>query len=937
MDGTDNPEFARLEDRILRSDDSTVVIEAGDEPTTMSFLYDVESSSGNTGRGLVVVKVVRESVPDFPVVADTILTAETREDFPEGVDVLADKAAWSGGDVSDLEVSLWGDPDGVSVDGWDISGALPARTRLIPFAVTGEGANGPVTTYAFLRVPGDDDLALSIRAGAPSPEVTELESVTFDMADLVAKPRGSRLEVGSDVRVSGARSEAACVVESGTAVRYDSGSGAPWADSCQVPVRLAGQEDWTFLSVPIVVNALDPQPVLRPGSMTVGPGETATFDLRDMTTWQLREDWAGIEYALDYPGSAFDVSLAGSTVTVTGSDTAVPGSEEAAMVSVTSHTLVPPVRLILRVGAAPSTLPQGGSATQQCSQSSGSSCTIAVIGAGGEVNPLPRTPLEVVDVRPTGACVGVTFQVASASSVVASWSGDAPGATCSATFSVRDAQNRTTSGERDGRLLLDLLGYPKAPASVAQTAYANRTVTLRVDPGEARLAYPALTGFVVRSGGQKVADCSADGVCQAVTAPNGEERTYEAFAVNGVGESRAGVRTVAWAYDTPPSPARVTSRPVVTGGDGGVVALTIEGIVPSETGSIEVASSTGERVRVPVGRSQTTLQVPNYRVGTNTATPISVTPFSRFSLPPGLGGSESGAAVVVSGNGVGAPREPRLTLSSLSNGDGTSTVTARGAALLNGDGSTLRFGIVRDGEQCTPTVNGAEASFPGLEDGEEYRFVMCVESWWDADSFGRAETTESVRAQQSGRVPQGWTFVVDPTPRLAGARADWLIRDTPTSDDRVPNNNVVEFRGGPPTSVFGQNPNMQVRYVHRFWGTATPWADVVPRAGSAPYQVQANWRIASCVGGSDLVAAGDSSGGMAAIAFGNAGMVFYDANDRVVERTPDTWTVPIGAVRVAGVAVTVNWDAQGWGLAPVSATMSAECDPGTPPPPPPAP
>jgi len=39
------------------------VIEAGTEPGTMSFLYDVESSSGNTGRGLIVVKVVRESVP----------------------------------------------------------------------------------------------------------------------------------------------------------------------------------------------------------------------------------------------------------------------------------------------------------------------------------------------------------------------------------------------------------------------------------------------------------------------------------------------------------------------------------------------------------------------------------------------------------------------------------------------------------------------------------------------------------------------------------------------------------------------------------------------------------------------------------------------------------------------------------------------------------
>ncbi len=129
----------------------------------------------------------------------------------------------------------------------ELSGALPAHTRIIPFAVTGKGASGDVTTYAFLRIPGDDDLALAMKAGAKPEEVTELESVSFDMADLVAKPPGSRIEVGKDVRASGARKDATCVVASGTTVRYDAGAGAPWADACQVPVRLAGQDEWTYL------------------------------------------------------------------------------------------------------------------------------------------------------------------------------------------------------------------------------------------------------------------------------------------------------------------------------------------------------------------------------------------------------------------------------------------------------------------------------------------------------------------------------------------------------------------------------------------------------------------------------------------------------------------------------------------------------------------
>ncbi|MEV9285903.1 hypothetical protein AB0148_26845, partial [Klebsiella pneumoniae] len=93
------------------------------------------------------------------------------------------------------------------------------------------------------------------------------------------------------------------------------------------------------------------------------------------------------------------------------------GTENAAIISVTSHKAVAPARLLLRVGSAPSTLPQGGTTTQQCSQASGSSCPIGAVGLSGEVNPLPRTPLEVVSVRPTSACTGVSFDVASSDSV----------------------------------------------------------------------------------------------------------------------------------------------------------------------------------------------------------------------------------------------------------------------------------------------------------------------------------------------------------------------------------------------------------------------------------------------------------------------------------------------------------------------------------------
>ena len=82
----------------------------------------------------------------------------------------------------------------------------------------------------------------------------------------------------------------------------------------------------------------------------------------------------------------------------------------------------------------------------------------------------------------------------------------------------------------------------------------------------------------------------------------------------------------------------------------------------------------------------------------------------------------------------------------------------------------------------------------------------------------------------------------------------------------------------------------------------------------------------------------DTAGGKAAIAFGGGGLRYYDETGALLPHAADTWTVPVGAVRVEGIAVSVDWTAQGWGLAPATATLSATCDPNLPDPPgPPAP
>lgn len=924
LDGSPNPEFARLEGRIRDVEGGVVTIEAGEQPQTMAFFYDVTSSSKNTARGLIVVDVVSDSVPDYPIVEDTVLTGEDREDFTHGVDVLSGKVQWVGGDPRQLRIRLWGEPEGVSVSGSRVRGELTDQAQLIPFAVTGTVAGEQVTTYAFVRVPGEAEAALTLREGLEPLRVNEGEAGSFDVDDVVAAPASADLEISSEVSTSGARPDAQCVL-TGRAVEYRAGEGAPWTDACVISVRLAGQNDWTVLSVPVAVDAREPQPVLSPASVTVSPGATVTYDLADLTSWPASTPGGSLEYAVDGTPRAFDVSQEGAVLTITAADTAPVGAVEGVTVAVVDREGVSPARLSLRVGAAPSTLPQGGSTSLTCSQAAGSSCQTAALGLPGEVNPLPETPLQVVDVRMIGSCPGVGFSLGDNGAVRADWVEDAPGSRCTASVSLRDAQGRYTAPDREATIAFALQGYPAAPASVRQRAFADGTVELSVEPGGARRSSPALSGFEVRSGGEVVGECDADGRCDPISAPNGEQRTYEVFAVNEVGLSREAVTTVAWAYAAPRPPGDVRTAPVVTSGDGGVISLEITGIDAAATDELEIRSPAGETLRVPVAERQTRVTVASYRVGSNTPVPVTITPQSRFSAPP-AGDPPAISSKTINAGGIGRPLDVSLTLTSRAAAGDTAVVDAVAQAESGGAGSTLRYGIVREGRACRATSATPTAQFDGLEGGRSYTFEVCVESVVGSTVYGRATATADVRAAQSEAPPTGYRFVVNPEPRVNGQRADWIITDAPTSPAPVPAENTVAFSGLPST-IFDADPGIQVRYEHTAGWWASEWGNVLPAPGSAPYQVQAQWGVDACVPGSRLQPMGTSTANAAVITFDEAKIRYLDADGRRLPTGPDAWVVPAGAVQVIDMSVRVDWPA--WNLDAAEATFSATCAPAS--------
>ena len=121
-----------------------------------------------------------------------------------------------------------------------------------------------------------------------------------------------------------------------------------------------------------------------------------------------------VDIVANYAGDQFEVSRSDDTYTVTADDVAVTGTVDTVTVSLSSDPDTPAVSLALQVGPAPSELPKGGSVVQTCTQASGSSCTFNVIGAKGEVNPLPRTPLTIENVQGSSECPSVKFTASSA-------------------------------------------------------------------------------------------------------------------------------------------------------------------------------------------------------------------------------------------------------------------------------------------------------------------------------------------------------------------------------------------------------------------------------------------------------------------------------------------------------------------------------------------
>ncbi|MGX5696116.1 Ig-like domain-containing protein [Agromyces soli] len=651
------PEYERLAglvDEATSLEEHRVVLHAGDVVGTNSYRYTVASErTSSTAEGLIVVNVTEASSPDAPIVTDTVVTARSRAELTErGIDVVAGHVVWASGDVGTLKLELWGDASaaaGYSVQGHRIRGPLPEEGALVPFRLSGENAGGgEVVAYGFLVVPATDDMRVQLRADVEPIEVKEESAETFDVAELLDLPSGDDVQLASDGAYPVQRKVASCTPSGGETAQYAAGAGAPWSDVCLIGVRLAGQREWSQVAVPIAIVPKDPQAILSAVSRTVAPGASETVKLYDeMTTWEggREGDRGKLDYSISYQGSAFTVAQQGGTVTAEARADARPGTRETVTVSVSAFGgLTSAITLV--VGQAPADQPRGAVFSQQCSVNQGSSCSITVVGVSGEYDPFAGKTGSGLKLQAIGAgatsCQVAAIGMQGDTAISVTWpSGqNAYGGECVVPFTVADAQGRTG----DGRVTVDLLGLPQAPASISTADYTANSVTLEVSLGEALRAHPPVTGIEILEGGSSVgASCGAGapGVwrCTVSGLVPGQRHDYAARAVNSVGTSAATSSVTTWAYEAP-SVDRVESSQTYhegrTSRQNGVVDLlvTADADVRSfriaETG--EEFSRTGQQTPITLDRGPGPQN-------------ITVVPISVYEPPTGRGGNEGGSWV----------------------------------------------------------------------------------------------------------------------------------------------------------------------------------------------------------------------------------------------------------------------------------------------------
>ncbi|GAA2177858.1 Ig-like domain-containing protein [Arthrobacter parietis] len=539
-----------------------------------SVRYSVADDRGASANGNINVTVDQNAPLLLPIARDDrVEVTETRGQTAVDVPVLKNDED-PDGVAEDLEVSV--DPaDATAAVGAEnvVRVELTPEPQSIPYSV--EDIDGGVAT-AVIWVPGLSEQYPTLISNAPI-DVQAGEELALDLRELVEVREGRtpRLTVTEKVTAIGTSNANDWVVDPNN-LRY--AADADYAGKGSITFEVTdgtGPDDPEGLSstLTVLTNVIAAEespnfpPTLDSGSLEVAIAEPAvTLDLAGLAADQNPEDTLEFSLTGEQP-AGFDISFAGSVLTVAAQDGAEVGTTGTIGISVTDGEDTANSLVALTVLASSRPVPVAND-DEVPDAVQGEPVTVDVLT--NDVNPFPEEPLRIVDVIADG-----NGSVSQQGDSVLVTPGESFVGNMTVQYTIEDKTGEL-SRVATAQILLTVKGKPGVPSTPVVESTRNKSVVLSWDP-PADNGSP-ITGYTVTSNNGFTQECPAT-TCTLTRLTNNVEYVFTVTATNDIGTSDPSPESAVARPDTQPAQP---APPALVFGDG---SLTVSWTPPANEGS----------------------------------------------------------------------------------------------------------------------------------------------------------------------------------------------------------------------------------------------------------------------------------------------------------------------------------------------------------------
>lgn len=559
-----------------------------------SIRYTVADQWGATAIGTLQLSITDAAPLRVPIARDdrvavADIVGQTRVDVPV---LLNDEDP--DGAATGLVVTVAGSATHVLADGV-LRLPLTKKAQIVMYTI--EDAD-QLTAYAFVLLPGLDDLLPSLTPDTKPITVTSGHSITLDLADYVtvATRRTPRITVASAVTAAHANGDS--LIKDENTLVYTSAPDYSGPDAISFEVTDGtGPDDpsglTAVLSIAVTVLAPDnQQPTFVGGTVDVAPGEAAvSVNLQAMSKDVDPGDLDKLTYRLTNGSPAgFSVAVNGRSLQVSAAKQTPKGASASVQLQIDDGASEPlAASMQLRVVA--STRPLAATTDDVVSQArQGQPSSVSALL--NDTSPFDGDPLTLVGAAvETGA--GTAF--VRGREVVITPAADFVG-TMVVRYRVADA-TKDPDREVDGRIRASVQGRPGAPSTPIVTAVQDSTIVLSWSAGPNNGS--PVTSYTVH-GAQGFSRSCASTTCTIAGLTNDVEYSFTVTAVNGIGESDASGASESARPDARPD---APGQPEVAFGDS---SLSVSWQVPGSRGSA-VTSYTVRLSPQPPGPAEKTV------------------------------------------------------------------------------------------------------------------------------------------------------------------------------------------------------------------------------------------------------------------------------------------------------------------------------------------